>query len=170
MNKLRFIVLLLAICIASLTFANTEANFRKAIGGICISFAKAFESKNANWFDKNSTANLTYVNLQGKKQDRKEVLKGMKDMFATAKTVKAKVTCGAVRFLKGIGSHINTIVSTVTIPDASGKIHTMIATATTEDAFKWEGGQWKYFRVTEVKAPKYMLDGKPFNPDGGQQR
>jgi|CXWL01.1.fsa_nt_gi hypothetical protein len=164
MLKQRLVFIVAAVSIATSCFANTEANFRKSISGICAGFANAFYSKNANWFDQNSTSKLIYVNLKGKKQDRKEVLEGMKRLFSAATSVKAKVTCGAVRFLNGIGSHNNTVVSTVVIAEPNGKLHTMVATATTEDAFKWDGGKWKYFRITELKVPTYVLDGKPFIP------
>lgn len=165
MTKPRLIIFLTVACLAPRAVANTEANFRKSMSGICNGFAKAFETKNANWFEQNSTSNLIYVNLKGKKQDRKQVIDGMKGLFSVAKSIKAKVTCGTVNFKGGIGSHLNTVVSTVVIADPKGKLHTMVATATTEDAFKWDGGKWKYFRITELKAPKYVLDGKPFNPN-----
>ncbi len=163
--KLRFFLLFASTALSAASQASTEANFRKSISGICSGFTKAFDSRNATWFDQNSTSNLIYVNMKGKKQDRKQVLSGMKRLFDSANSVKAKVTCGAVRFLNGIGSHMNTVVSTVVIADPKGKLHTMVATATTEDAFKWDGGKWKYFRITELKLPKYVLDGKPFDPN-----
>lgn len=165
MTKIRITLFMITACFATSAFGNTEANFRKSVAGICAGFTKAFGSRNAIWFDQNSTSNLIYVDMRRKKQDRKQVLEGMKNLFGNAKSVKAKVTCGAVRFLNGIGSHVNTVVTTIVVADPRGKLHTMVATATTEDAFKWDGGKWKYFRITEVKLPKWLLDGKPFDPN-----
>lgn len=148
-------------------FAQSEAEFKKNCTRMCAEVVKAFNSKSIAWFQNNSTSDFVYIDAKGTKSPKKDALAGMGQMFQMAKSVKATIKCGAMTWKNGVGTHANTMTSTIVMVGPDKKPHTMVQVVESVDTYKKVKGKWMITQVKETKPAKTTMDGKPFNPEGG---
>lgn len=167
MIRTRFFIALFVFALAgaSASAGDTNATFKKWLNGFNKQAAAAYARKDASFFDKCTTADFSYTDAMGKKEDKKTSMMHMKEMFAMSESVKAgfKILGTSV---KGNTATANfqgsfTIVSK---PGEDGKKHKMDMTAFTIESYKKSGKGWLIQKIVETKPGKWLMDGKPFDP------
>ena len=151
--------------LAATVFAfDALSDFKTAVNKMLPQVAKAFEKEDLKYFESTSTPDFTYVMADGTKMEKKAAMGQMKQMFASADHIKAKL--GASKHMvKGttaacdVEGHYSMTMKT---PD--GKSHKMTTSEWTRATFRKVGAKWMMSQMKETKPSQMMMDGKPFDP------
>lgn len=168
MKPIRWAIGAVAALAATSGMTQFGGDARKVCHKMCEAARAAFERKDIAWFEKNSTKDFTYTDATGTRQNKKQAIEGIQQMFAMSQNLKVKIKCGdRVTTSNGVIKHPNVMISTSTMMGEDKKMHTMQATVYTEDYLKKENGVWKFYKVVEVKPMTLLMDGKPMPAGGG---
>lgn len=142
------------------------AAFKTFVNGFNAKAAKAFESKDQKFFETCSTSDFTYVNHQGKSENKKASMESMKQMFGMAKSIKCvSATPKNHRATKGMMACDMKDVYTMVMPGEKGKDSKIVMTSYTTAYFKKSGSTWKVCKIVETKKGDMTVDGKKVDPD-----
>ena len=162
LNKL-FSVCILALAVAAFA-GDQKAELTALMSKKMPEMEKAFMSKNIKWFETNSTSDFQYVDTSGTKQNKKQALAGMSQMFGMMTNIKCtlKVTKIAAANDKGTVDATQVFGGDMVGPDK--KKHKLVMKSYSRDSWKKVNGKWMIYMVSETKQGEYTMDGKPIDP------
>lgn len=159
----------LVLCLAGAVLAkDTTAEFKLAMAKEKIAVEKAFAKKDVAWFEKNSTADFSYVSGK-QKTDKKGAMAGMKQLFGMCKSLKAdtKLVSAKATDGKGVAVIVQTLTGKMSFPNDK-KTHSMKSVSTIKMDMMKKGSVWLMRKLEDVKPPTMLIDGKPYNPYASQ--
>lgn len=163
-DRKRIIAAALVGVMAVVAIADETADFKKWYAAQMPNAVKAFKTKNLKYFEACSTADFVYM-MGGQKQNKKQAMAGMQQMFSMAETIDAKF---AVKTLKANGGKaVVEMTSTYKLnmkPGPDKKKHVLDVTSHERETWVKKGNTWMLKMMEEVKPSTYKMDGKPFNP------
>ncbi len=167
MRRVIFTAVALVLGVASFA-KDTTAEFKLAMAKEKVAVEAAFGKKDIGWFEKNCTADFSYVSGK-EKTDRKGALAGMKQLFSMCKTLKADMKLVSARATDGNGIAVveQTLNGKMIYPNDK-KVHTMKSVSTIRMTMVKKGSSWIMKKLEDVKPPTMLIDGKPYDPYASQ--
>lgn len=150
---------LATISMAAFAFAG---EFKRFISAETPKGFKAFQTKNLAYFQNVSTDDFVYVGTGGEKQNKKQSMASLKQMFDEAKSI---IAGGRIKSTKenakGGTVEMENSYDILLKPGKDGKPHRMQMQSWTRETWVLVGNTYKVQKIEDLKPSKMMMDGKP---------
>jgi len=164
-NRLKVLtvsVLALAGAAFSMSYASNE-ELKTALRKMTAQVEQAFAKKDIKFFQTSSTEDFTYISADGKKEDKKQALAGMAQMFGMSENIKANFQFGDVKANGNMGTAKVAGHITMDVKDPKGKKSKMEVHTWTVETYKKVGPKWLIQQIKETKPSMMTMNGKPMN-------